>query len=167
MHGFLWAEAFQENLLKQEVREPALYNAIITAIATGASRLSEISTKVGEGTGVCSTYLKNLIGLGLVQKETPYGEKNSRKSIYRIDDNLFRFWYRFVPENNSIIARGAVDLAVLETLVIRSQMFPYQNVHLYIFSKSGFTKGCVDEAQKMGNVNLVTYEDIMKVLSGK
>lgn len=115
MHGFLWAEAFQENLLKQEVREPALYNAIITAIATGASRLSEISTKVGEGTGVCSTYLKNLIGLGLVQKETPYGEKNSRKSIYRIDEK--------------------VDLAVLETLVIRSQMFPYQNVHLYIFSK--------------------------------
>ena len=37
-----------ENLLKQEVREPALYNAIITAIATGASRMSEISGKVGE-----------------------------------------------------------------------------------------------------------------------
>ena len=36
-----------ENLLKQEVREPALYNAIITAIATGASRMSEISEKVG------------------------------------------------------------------------------------------------------------------------
>ena len=37
-----------ENLLKQEVREPALYNAIITAIATGASRMSEISGKIGE-----------------------------------------------------------------------------------------------------------------------
>lgn len=24
---------------------------------------------------------------------------------------MFRFWYRFVPENNSIIARGAVELA--------------------------------------------------------
>ena len=34
-----------ENLLKQEVREPSLYNAIISAIATGASKLSEISTK--------------------------------------------------------------------------------------------------------------------------
>lgn len=29
-----------ENLLKQEVREPALYNAVITAIATGASRMA-------------------------------------------------------------------------------------------------------------------------------
>ena len=32
-----------ENLLKQEVREPALYNAIITSIASGASRMAEIS----------------------------------------------------------------------------------------------------------------------------
>ena len=99
------------NLLKQEVREPAIYNAIITAIATGASRMSEISSKVGEDTNVCSIYLKNLLSLGIVQKETPYGEKASRKSIYSVEDNMFRFWYRFVPENNSIIARGANDLA--------------------------------------------------------
>ena len=73
------------NLLKQEVREPAIYNAIITAIATGASRMSEISSKVGEDTNVCSIYLKNLLSLGIVQKETPYGEKASRKSIFQID----------------------------------------------------------------------------------
>lgn len=99
-----------ENLLKQEVREPALYNAIITAIAAGASRMAEIATKVGEETSVCAAYLKNLIALGLIQKETPYGIKTSRKSIYTIDDNMFRFWYRFVPGNSSIIARGAADL---------------------------------------------------------
>ena len=64
-----------ENLLKQEVREPALYNAIITAIATGASRMSEISGKVGESTNICSAYVKNLISLGIIEKETPYGEK--------------------------------------------------------------------------------------------
>lgn len=100
-----------ENLLKQEVREPALYNALITAIATGASRMAEIAAKVGEDTSVCATYLKNLMALGLVQKETPYGEKVSRRTIYAIDDNMFRFWYRFVPENHSIIGRGVVDLA--------------------------------------------------------
>ena len=98
------------NLLKQEVREPAIYTAIITAIATGASRMSEISGKVGEDTNVCSTYLKNLVALGIVQKETPYGEKASKKAIYSIDDNMFRFWYRFVPENASMISRGAADL---------------------------------------------------------
>ena len=73
--------------------------------------MSEISTKVGESTGVCSTYIKNLLTLGIVQKEMPYGEKASRRTIYSLSDNMFRFWYRFVPENNSIIARGASELA--------------------------------------------------------
>ena len=107
--SFLFEEP--TNLLKQEVREPAIYTAIITAIATGASRMSEISTKVGEDTNVCTSYIKNLMNLGIVQKETPYGEKNSRKTIYYIEDNMFRFWYRFVPENISTISRGAVDIA--------------------------------------------------------
>lgn len=99
------------NLLKQEVREPAIYNAIITAIATGCSKMNEISNKIDEDTSVCATYIKNLITLGIIKKETPYGEKSSRKTIYSIEDNMFRFWYRFVPENASVISRGAADLA--------------------------------------------------------
>lgn len=50
------------------------YTAIITAIVTGHSRMSAISTKLGEDTNVCSNYLKNLINLGIIQKEIPYGE---------------------------------------------------------------------------------------------
>lgn len=232
------------NLLKQEVREPAIYTAIITAIAGGASRMSEISGKVGEDTNVCSSYLKNLVSLGIVRKESPYGEKASKKSVYAIDDNMFRFWYRFVPENSSLIARGAadlvyrriepflsdymgkvfenictqylwklllngespvefsslgrwwganpakrcqeeidimgeqdrdtalfseckwtnesVDLGVLETLIMRSNLFPYSRKHFFLFAKSGFTKGCRDRAKELGNVELVRYADIMK-----
>lgn len=106
--SFLYEEPV--NLLKQEVREPAMYTAIMTAIATGCSRMSEISTKVGEDTNVCANYLKNLINLGIIQKETPYGEKESRKSVYSIEDNMFYFWYRFVLDNNSVIARGDADI---------------------------------------------------------
>lgn len=242
--SFLYEEPI--NLLKQEVREPAIYNAIITAIATGHSRMSEISTKVGEGTTVCSGYIKNLINLGIIRKETPYGEKVSRKSIYSIEDNMFYFWYRFVLDNNSVIVRGAadlvykqieaqlsdymgrvfeeicaqylwklllggkmpieftslgrwwgndprkriqteidimgeqdsnsaifaeckwrnenVDLDVLETLINRSGLFHYTKVHFFLFSKTGFTKGCMEKAEEMGNVTLVTYDDIMVCL---
>ena len=53
-----------------------------------------------------------------------------------------------------------VDLGVLETLVKRSELFPYKNVHYYLFAKTGFTKGCADRANEMGNVTLVRYEDI-------
>lgn len=231
------------NLLKQEVREPAIYNAVITAIATGSSKMNEISNKIDEDTSVCATYIKNLITLGIVKKESPYGEKSTRKTIYSIEDNMFRFWYRFVPENTSIISRGAVDLAysriapeipsymgsvfedickqylwklllegkcavnftdlgrwwganpktksqeeidimgtdkdtalfaeckwtnekvdlgVLETLVERSTLFNYKKMHFYLFAKTGFTKGCIDRANEMGNVTLVIYEDILK-----
>jgi len=99
------------NLLKQEVREPAVYNALIAAIATGSSKLSDISNKVGEETSVCSAYLHNLISLGIIKKETPVTEKSSRKTIYSVADNMFRFWYRFIPANMSIIQNGMVELA--------------------------------------------------------
>ena len=236
-----------ENLLKQEVREPAIYNAIITAIASGARRMSEISGKVGEETNVCAIYLKNLLMLGIINKETPYGEKSSNKAIYSIEDNMFRFWYRFVPDNQSLISRGAadmvykriepffsdymgkvfeeickqylwsqlltnhcpvqfknlgrwwgndqkarsqveidimgeqdkdtalfaeckwtsekVDIGVLETLDYRSKLFSYKNIQLYLFSKSGFTKGCIDKAKEMHNVILVSYAEMIKQAS--
>lgn len=239
--SFLYEEPI--NLLKQEVREPAIYTAIITAIAMGYSRMSEISTKVGEDTNVCANYIKNLINLGIIQKNTPYGEKASKKSIYSIEDNMFYFWYRFVLDNNSIIARGAVDLVykriepqlsnymggvfedickqylwknllagnipiefkslgrwwgndanrkcqveidimgeqdtesalfaeckwrnenvdldILETLIERSKLFQYKKVHYYVFSKSGFTKGCMKRAKEEGNVTLVSYKEIV------
>ncbi len=98
------------NLLKQEVREPALYNGILGAIAAGAVRLSQISDRIGEDTGVCATYMKTLIALGIVSKETPYGEDSVRKTVYAVQDPLFRFWYRFMPDNLSLLARGAADL---------------------------------------------------------
>ena len=54
-----------------------------------------------------------------------------------------------------------VDLGVLETLVKRSELFPYKNVHYYLFAKTGFTKGCLERAKEMGNVELVAYRDIV------
>ena len=81
--SFLFEEPI--NLLKQEVREPAIYTVVITAVAQGATRMSEIATKVGENTSVCSVYLKNLIDLGIIKKKMPYGEKASKKSIYVIE----------------------------------------------------------------------------------
>ena len=97
------------NLLKQELREPAIYNAIIKAIAEGASRVNKIKTKVGEENSVVAKYLKTLIDLGIVKKETPITEKTGKKTIYLLADNFFRFWYRFVPSNMSAIDSGRIS----------------------------------------------------------
>ena len=83
-----------QNLLKQELREPGVYNSIITAIAGGASRINEIATKAGLENAVCAKYIKVLVDLGILLKETPLTEKVGKKSIYLICDNFFRFWYR-------------------------------------------------------------------------
>ena len=107
--GYLFEEP--GNLIKQECREPAHYNAIIKAIATGASRLSEIASNVGLETSLCSAYITKLISIGIIKKEFPFREETSKKTIYMLDDSMFRFWYRFIPDCISLITRGEADLA--------------------------------------------------------
>jgi len=71
------------NLLKQELREPALYNAIIEAVAEGSSKMNEIATKTGLDATLCNKYIKSLIELGIIKREKPAMEKNAKRSIYR------------------------------------------------------------------------------------
>ena len=96
------------NLLKQELKEPASYHSIISAIASGHSRMNEIAAKTGLETSGCSSQLASLISLGIVRKEFPVTEKeNSRKTLYQLCDTMFLFWYRFVRPNASAISMGA------------------------------------------------------------
>ena len=98
-----------ENLLKQELREPGKYNAIIKAIAEGETKLGNISSKTGIETASCTAYIKTLMDLGIIRKETPFGQKEGRNSIYIISDPYFRFWYRFVPRNMGSIMTGRIE----------------------------------------------------------
>ena len=97
-----------ENLLKQELREPAIYNSIITAIANGAARLNDISQRTGLETAKCTKYIHVLTELGIIQKTKPVAAKTERKTLYKIADPFFRFWYRFVPGNMMSISTGAI-----------------------------------------------------------
>lgn len=241
------AYLFEEprNLLKQEVQKAALYNAVVSAVAGGATKLSEIAAKTGETTSACTACLAKLDALGIVKRETPFGEKQSKKSLYVVSDNLFRFWYRFIPQNLSLVENGMVDVAyrsienglptymgavfedvckqylwalnkkgraalpftalgrwwgndprqkaqteidivatdgdecttlceckwtseqvdlsVLELLVYRGELFESKNKHFYLFSRSGFTDGCRRRAEKLGNVSLVSFSDMMSL----
>ncbi|MCL2607245.1 MAG: ATP-binding protein [Methanomassiliicoccaceae archaeon] len=102
--GFLYEEP--HNLLKQELREPALYNSVITAIANGSTKLIEISAKVKEEDSKVAKYIRNLIDLVILEKELSMFAKNERDGIYRIRDNMYRFWHRFVPDAVTLIESG-------------------------------------------------------------
>lgn len=96
------------NLLKQELREPASYHSIISAVAGGASRINEIATKTGMETSGCSNQIASLTALGIIRREIPITEgASSRKTIYRLEDSMFLFWYRFVRPNMSGIIQNA------------------------------------------------------------
>lgn len=115
------------NLLKQELREPATYNSIIGAIAGGSSKLNEIATKAGMETGAASNLLTSLIALGIVRKEVPVTEKeSSRKTIYLLEDQMFRFWYRFVGPNMSGIAQNIG--ASIYLLLVKPQLSNYMGL---------------------------------------
>ena len=124
--GVLYEEP--ENLLKQELRKPAVYNTLIASIAGGASRLNEISTKAGEENKKCSKYLKSLLDLHIIGKEYPYGVKTERNSIYILHDNMFRFWYRFIPQNVTNIESG-LGRQVLENRI--KQGLPVYMGHVF------------------------------------
>ncbi len=102
-------------LLHQELRETSVYNSIIEAVALGSTRLNEISQKsLVEDTSKTSVYLKNLMELGIVEREfsvdTSAKEKaNAGRGLYCLADHFFRFWYTFGYANFSQLEDGDVD----------------------------------------------------------
>lgn len=158
-----------ENLLKQELREPAIYNSVITAIAGGASRSNEIATKVGIESPICAKYLKVLLDLGILIKETPVTEKPGKKTVYAIGDNFFRFWYRFVPQNTSAISAGRIEriydsvikkyysdyMGLIFEQMCREYLFQYAEDVPVVLSDIGQWWGTDSKAKKEVQIDIV------------
>jgi len=88
-----------EFVLKEELREPKNYLAILQAIAWGKRKLSEIVNYTSFEKSLVNKYLHTLIQLQIVERELPLIEKNpqrSRKGLYRLCDNFFRFWFQYI-----------------------------------------------------------------------
>lgn len=104
-------------LLQQELREPRNYFAILEAIASGRTKLNEIRQATGlDGVTV---YLKTLRELQLVERVVPATEgkpHKSRRGIYRLRDHFFRFWFRFVHPQRTLLEQGGAQVA-LDALV--------------------------------------------------
>jgi AAA+ ATPase superfamily predicted ATPase len=102
-------------LLREELREPDVYKGILSAIASGQTKVVEIANKTGIKASDMDKYLKVLIRLGFVKKEIPVTSLKSKKSIYRIDDNFFSFSFTFSEPFKSNLELGEIT-AVEERL---------------------------------------------------
>ena len=107
-----------EFTLKEELREPKNYLAILRAIAMGKRKLGEIVNEVGLDKATTNKYLSVLINLRLVEREVPITEDKpdkSRRGLYKISDNFFVFWFQYIFPYKSYLEMDNYDY-VLEKM---------------------------------------------------
>lgn len=140
-------------LLRQELRETALYNSLIEAVALGNTRLNDISQKsLVDDTSKTSVYLRNLIELGVIEREfsVDAGTKekaNLNRGIYKLTDKFFRFWYAFAFTNYSDLETGDVDG------VYEYEIDPF----LHEFAALSFEDICRQYVQKLQKANVLPF----------
>ena len=86
-----------KTVVSGDKQNPALYNSIVSAIATGHTKNSEISSYVGVDD--ISYALKVLINAEIIEKKT------SKRPYYTLNDSMLEFWYRYVSRAISLICR--------------------------------------------------------------
>lgn len=168
-------------LMKQELRETAIYNTIIAAIALGNTQLNDIHQKTQIDKAKITTYISNLIDIHVVEREMSISHNikelaNIQRGLYRICDSFFRFWYRYVYPNKSEIESGYDDCLYEDTIEpdlneffgsgfehIAEQYLWRQNKTGKLpirFKKCGrfWTKGCEIDIVALGKTGIIVGE---------
>lgn len=99
-------------LLQSELQEPRRYASIIAAIASGATKLGEVVSRIQgmKDTTQITPYLDPLIRMRIIEKVRSLdASEHARDNRYYVSDPLFRFWYRFVLPNISAVTSGFGD----------------------------------------------------------
>ena len=98
-------------LFLDDMRESIQAYSILSVVGNGSNRLSEIAGKLNKPATQLSRPVYNLIQLGYLKREVPYGEleKNSKKGIYKISDPYMNFYFTFVVPNLSRLELGLTE----------------------------------------------------------
>lgn len=115
-----YAPLFREPdfLLREELREVAVYHAVLLAVASGAAEAKAVSHQTGIGDRALQYYLHQLVELGyLVRKYPLTGLPPASRSVrYILEDPMLRFWFRFVFPNTSLIFHLGPQRAMAERI---------------------------------------------------
>ena len=113
-----------QRLLRDDMRDTIQTATLLSIIGNGSNKLSEIASRAGKSANEITEPLKKLRDLGYVRREVPFdeNERNSKKGLYLIEDNLFKFFYRFVAPYASVLEFGAIS-AVKD--VVNEQLSSY------------------------------------------
>lgn len=100
-----------KRLLLDDMREVTQAVSLLTVVAMGANRSSEISARMQRPATDLSRPLNRLIELGYLEKEIPYGtpRQRSKTSLYKVADPFLRFYYKMVFPNLSSLVPGQIE----------------------------------------------------------
>lgn len=95
-------------LLLEESSSAMSLRPILDAIGLGAHRLSEVAARINQPVTSLVRPIQKLIELDMIQKEVPFGEssKNSKKTLYKIQDPFLRFWFTVVGPRRSFFSQA-------------------------------------------------------------
>ncbi len=103
-------------LVEEFGRDYGTYFAILSGIASGRTTFAELKNLLGTDIGGYLTKLER--DYSIISQTQPIFERSRNKNChYRIDDCFFRFWFRFVYRNQSMIELGRFK--ELQSLVAR------------------------------------------------
>lgn len=107
--SFLYRDV--EFVLKEELREPRYYFSILSSIAKGNTKISDIINDTGLNKSIVGKYLSILSELMLINREIPILENplKSRKGIHILNDNFFKFWFKFIYKHKEGIEKGIYE----------------------------------------------------------
>lgn len=89
-------------LIEEFGKEHGTYFSILSAIAGGKTSRDKIETVVGSAVGGYLTKLEH--EYDFITKKQPIFEASERKNcLYKIDDNFYRFWFRFIFKYNYLL----------------------------------------------------------------
>lgn len=87
-----------ESMMIEQLREPAVYNTLLAALASGKQKLNDLYQTTGFSRAKISVYLGQLMAMDIVEKVFSFedGRTDTRKGLYRIKNHYFRFYYTFL-----------------------------------------------------------------------
>jgi len=83
-------------LLQDEIDVPNVCWSLLEAIASGATRISEMASRLQQPANSLTRYLSLLRDLSIVERSVPVAEKNpsrSKRGVYNITDPFLRLWF--------------------------------------------------------------------------
>lgn len=96
--GYFTEEQVQ-TLVTADRSNPAAFNAIISSVAAGHTKYSEIAADAGGGD--ISYYLRSLVSAGILEKRSSKG-----RPYYILRDGMVSFWFKYVSRAQSLINAG-------------------------------------------------------------